>query len=84
MVSCWLTTGCSSSSDETAQADPTAPPVETVQSRFGSLPLEERLSGTIRADNQVVIYPEFPGRIDQVMVENGDTVMVGAPSASDQ
>lgn len=49
--------------------------------RYGSLPLVERLSGTVRADNQVVIYPEFSGRIAEVMVDNGDTVTTGQPLA---
>lgn len=36
----------------------TVPAVEAVQAQFGSLPLEERLSGTVRAGNQVEIFPE--------------------------
>ncbi|WP_221029311.1 efflux RND transporter periplasmic adaptor subunit [Actomonas aquatica] len=54
-----------------------APPVEATQARRGSLPLVERLSGTIRADNQVVLYPEVSGRIDEVLVDDGDHVNVG-------
>jgi len=53
--------------------------VEVVSARFGSLPLEERISGTVRANNQVVIFPEFSGRIDEVMVDNGDAVTTGQP-----
>lgn len=75
-----LLSGCSQP-EETASADPTSPPVEAVSARYGSLPLEERLSGTVRADNQVVIYPEFSGRIAEVMVDNGDAVTTGQPLA---
>ncbi|MCC5022743.1 MAG: efflux RND transporter periplasmic adaptor subunit [Candidatus Synoicihabitans palmerolidicus] len=60
-------------------AHTSAPPVEIVQAHRGGLPLVERLSGTIRADNQVILYPEVSGRIDQVLVENGDTVTVDQP-----
>lgn len=73
-----LLSGCSQP-EETARPDPTAPPVEAVAARYGSLPLVERLSGTLRADNQVVIYPEFAGRIAEVLVDNGDAVKTGDP-----
>ena len=71
-----LLSACSEAPDSTETAA-VAPAVEAVQARRGSLPLVERLSGTIRADNQVVLYPEVSGRIDQVLVENGDQVAVG-------
>lgn len=54
-----------------------SPAVEAVQARRGSLPLVERLSGTVRADNQVVLYPEVSGRIDEVLVDDGDRVQAG-------
>lgn len=57
----------------------TAPPVEAVQARIGSLPLVERLSGTVWAENQVILYPEITGRIAEVFVANGDEVAVGDP-----
>ncbi len=73
-----LLLGACSKSGPTAAAPATvAPPVEAVQARRGSLPLEERLSGTVRADNQVVLYPEVTGRIDEVLVDDGDEVQVG-------
>jgi RND family efflux transporter MFP subunit len=53
------------------------PAVEAIQARIGSLPLEERLSGTVVADNQVEIYSEISGVVEQVMVRNGDTVQRG-------
>lgn len=73
-----LLSGCSQP-EVTVRPDPTAPPVEAVAARYGSLPLVERLSGTLRADNQVVIYPEFAGRIAEVLVDNGDAVKTGDP-----
>lgn len=72
-----FTAGCY---DEAAQApmpNITAPPVEAVQARFGGLPLVERLSGTVRADNQVSLYPELSGRIAAVRVQDGDSVTAG-------
>ncbi|GAB5558658.1 MAG: efflux RND transporter periplasmic adaptor subunit [Synoicihabitans sp.] len=72
--------GCGKT-EEIAEADPTSPPVEAVPARLGSLPLVERLSGTLRADNQVIIYPEFSGRIAEVLVDNGDNVTTGQPLA---
>jgi len=53
------------------------PSVEVVQARLGSLPLRERLTGTVRAGGQVVIYPEVSGPIVDVLAENGDQVQKG-------
>jgi HlyD family secretion protein len=55
------------------------PTVETVQAQFGSLPLEERLSGSVRASNQTDIYPESSAPIVEVLVNNGDEVVRGQP-----
>ena len=57
----------------------TIPSVEAVQSRIGSLPLEERLSGTVRARNQVSIYAEISAPVVSVAAQNGDYVNAGAP-----
>jgi HlyD family secretion protein len=57
----------------------TAPPVEAVQARTGSLPLVERLSGTVLAENQVALFPEISGRIAEVLVQNGAAVAAGQP-----
>lgn len=57
------------------------PAVEAVQARFGSLPLSERLSGTVIANNQVELFPEISGRISKVLVQNGDNVEEGEPLA---
>lgn len=55
------------------------PSVEAVQARFGTLPLEERLSGIVRSANQVEIYPRINAPIEEVFVENGDRVAAGDP-----
>ena len=70
---------CTTSEERSAAGSPSAPPVEAVQARVGSLPLVERISGTIRAENQVVLYPEFTGRVAEVFVGDGDTVLAGQP-----
>ena len=53
------------------------PAVEAVQARYGSLPLVERFSGNVRSENQVPLYPQISGRVEQVFVENGDYVRKG-------
>lgn len=59
--------------------DRVIPSVEAVQAQFGSLPLEERLSGIVRAGNQVAIYPRINAPIVEVYVENGDFVEQDEP-----
>lgn len=58
------------------------PAVEAVQAQFGSLPLEERLSGIVRAGNQVEIYPRITAPIERIHVQNGDVVSQGDPLVS--
>lgn len=58
-------------------ANSVVPAVEAVKARYGALPLTERLSGTVRADNQVMLSPEIAGPIAQVYVQNGDRVEQG-------
>lgn len=55
------------------------PTVEAVQARYGALPLEQRFSGTVRADNQVAIYPDLSAPIVRVVGENGQYVRQGDP-----
>ncbi|MFO7799486.1 efflux RND transporter periplasmic adaptor subunit [Rhodohalobacter sp.] len=55
----------------------TVPAVEAVQAQFGSLPLEERLSGTVRAGNQVEIFPRISAPVEEVYVESGESVERG-------
>ena len=78
--------GCGSSDDDAqnpqarrGQADDSPPSVEAVQARFGALPLEERMSGTVEARNQVVIYPEISAPVETVIAQNGDYVEEGDP-----
>ena len=81
LVLLWGFTGCSSASKD--QGDTVAkdntngvpiPAVEAVQARYGRLPLTERLSGTVRAENQIAIHPEISAPIISVDIENGDRV----------
>jgi RND family efflux transporter MFP subunit len=53
------------------------PAVEATQARYGSLPLTERLTGVVRAKNQIEIYPEISAPITAVNFENGDFVEKG-------
>ncbi|MFU8861263.1 MAG: efflux RND transporter periplasmic adaptor subunit [Cyclonatronaceae bacterium] len=53
------------------------PTVEAVASMYGSLPLEERLTGSVRARNQIEIFPEITAQITQVLVNDGERVEQG-------
>ncbi len=53
------------------------PTVEAVVAQFGSLPLEERLSGSVRAFNQTEIYPEVSSPVVEIFVNNGERVSAG-------
>ena len=55
------------------------PAVEAVEVVLGSLPLEERLAGSVRARNQVEIYAEVSGQIVEVLANDGDRVEAGDP-----
>jgi len=55
----------------------TVPTVEVTQARFGALPLEERLSGVVRARNQTDITPEISGVVMEVLVADGQFVERG-------
>jgi HlyD family secretion protein len=68
---------CGSGGSNNNQADRLIPGVEAVQARSGTLPLTQRLSGVVRATNQVAIYPEISAVITEVMVRNGDSVEKG-------
>jgi HlyD family secretion protein len=51
--------------------------VEAIQIDTGSLPLIQRLTGEMRARNQIEIYPEISARITEVRVSDGDHVSEG-------
>ena len=78
-----LLTGCGSSGEEDGPqrrrggSDNSTPSVEAVQARDGTLPLEERMSGTVRARNQVAIYPELSEPVVAVEAQTGDYVEAG-------
>jgi RND family efflux transporter MFP subunit len=79
-----LLPGCGSSSDDGESSrrgrgggQGSTPSVEAVQARYGSLPLRERLSGTVRATNQVAIYPEIDAPVVAVEARTGDRVEAG-------
>ena len=61
------------------RGEPVTPSVEAVEAREGSLPLRERLTGTVRAAGQVVISPQVSGPVVEVMAQNGDRVAAGDP-----
>ncbi|WP_069133249.1 efflux RND transporter periplasmic adaptor subunit [Rhodohalobacter halophilus] len=80
LLASFLTVGCGEDSEaEFAGQNRPTPAVEAVQAQFGSLPLEERLSGTVRAGNQVEIFPRITAPIQEVYVESGDRVQQGDP-----
>lgn len=66
--------GCSGDNDSGRANERLMPAVEAVQAKFGSLPLTERLSGLVKAKNQVELYPQISAAIVQVYVQNGDLV----------
>lgn len=55
------------------------PSVEALPARSGSLPLEERLSGVVKAQNQVAIRPEISASVAEVRVRSGESVRRGQP-----
>jgi HlyD family secretion protein len=75
-----LLSGCFSGEQGGERADEQRiPAVEAVQVRTGTLPLEERLAGSVVARSQTEIYAEVSGRIVEVLANDGDRVDAGAP-----
>lgn len=76
-------TGCGPSPEERGnqrrRGETSTPSVEAVQARRGALPLEERMSGTVEARNQVTISPEINAPVEAVVAKNGDVVEKGEP-----
>jgi HlyD family secretion protein len=78
-----LSYGCSSNSNDSRNGrGQLIPAVEAVKAQVGSLPLTERLSGVVKAINQVEIYPEISALVIAVHVQNGDDVVKGQPLVS--
>jgi HlyD family secretion protein len=75
-----LGAACRGGGDEAARGGGEATPaVEAVQARTGSLPLEERLSGSVRARDQVSVRAEFSAPVVEVMVRSGASVCSWTP-----
>lgn len=53
------------------------PAVEAVASEAGTLPLQERLSGVVRAENQVTIFPQVSAPVSAVLARSGQQVQRG-------
>jgi HlyD family secretion protein len=70
---------CSAPATQETTASRRAPLVEAVEARFGALPVEETVSGRVRARNQVAIRPEIGGRIVEVLVRSGEAIRKGQP-----
>ena len=74
-----LSHGCTSTSENDKTKSELIPVVEAVQSQYGSLPLVERLSGVVKAKNQVDIYSEINAIIQKVLLQNGAEVKKSDP-----
>jgi len=74
-----LLAACGLSEGQIPEDETPTPAVEAVQARYGPLPLRERLTGSVRAAGQVVIYPEVSGPVVEVLAQNGDQVSAGDP-----
>jgi HlyD family secretion protein len=70
---------CSAPATQETTASRLAPLVEAVEARFGALPVEETVSGRVRARNQVAVRPEIEGRIVEVLVRSGEAIRKGQP-----
>ena len=72
-------TGCAESetAEQANRSANRAPTVEAVQVITGNLPLEEILTGTVRARNQADIFPQISAPITRVAANNGDIVQKG-------
>jgi len=79
LSSCSFGTADNKSDDRNDNEQDVTPAVQAVQARYGTLPLVQRLTGTIKAENQVALFPEISARVLEVYVENGDQVTKGQP-----
>lgn len=69
--------GCGSDASSDLTEPAAIPAVEAVEARHGAIPLRERVSGRVRAENQVAIHPEIAAPIVEVLARSGDTVRAG-------
>lgn len=79
-----LTSGCSGESEGSPESsnNQLIPVVEATEARYGALPLVERLTGVVRAKNQIAIYSEISAPIMTVHIKNGDFIQRGRPLVS--
>ena len=68
---------CGGSEEQAPEEAAIIPAVEAVEARFGRLPLEERLSGIVRSQNQVDVVSRITALTDQVLVQDGAQVERG-------
>ena len=76
LLSTLIVAGCGRATEERA-TERRLPLVEAVESRLGTLPLEETVNGVVRAGNQVAIRPEIAAPIVEVAVRSGEAVEAG-------
>lgn len=75
-----LLQGCGSDEEgETQRRGGHVPTVEVIETVIGSLPLEERLTGVVRARNQAEVFPEITAPVTEILVNSGDRVQRGQP-----
>lgn len=81
-----LTTACSQGEGQSGgppgAGAPQALPVKVVDLKSESVENASEFVGTLEAAEKVTLQPQTQGRIEQVLVENGDPVRQGTPIAS--
>jgi RND family efflux transporter MFP subunit len=75
IISC----GLGSDREKGNTAEKLIPAVEAVKAGYGALPLTERLTGVVKAKNQVAIYAQVSAPIVEVYVRDGEYVDKGQP-----
>ncbi len=79
VLSLTVLAACGNDEDERSNRESYTPTVEVVETVMGSLPLEERLTGVVRARNQTEIYPEITATVREILVSSGEQVREGQP-----
>lgn len=78
-IAAGVTLSCGGGGELMQAPSAAAPAVEAVPARAGTLPLEERVSGVVRAANQVEVRPEIAAPVVDVLVRSGESVERGQP-----
>ena len=71
--------GCGGDAPSREREESATPPVEAVVAREGALPLQERVSGTVKARNQIAVRSQIEAPIVEVLVRSGDSVQKNQP-----